>query len=237
MDQVLKYFGSNSQLNGRFEAVPFEWTPSNSTKRRITVIPNDRSKYQKRKYYICVSAFCILLQSTCSQMFNLESTQKKDHILRVWISNVLLCVVTCYWNTHHLGKNNIATSINGLVQYDEMHPKPSVPFLKKPLFEKLCEMSIHLVQITADFAIPFGCVIVLPWVQPLKLSLVGYWPFELMYRAQQNNLVIVCISYIGKFSAIVFSFWIWTIIKRSITLVYCILVVSTMLAHNKNLVQ
>ncbi len=85
--------------------------------------------------------------------------------------------------------------------------KKTVPFAQNPLMEKLCEMTVYLFRVSNIYS-PIGFEFVFTWMEPLKLSLVGFWSFEVLYQCKPDNVVIVSLSYLGKTMSLAFNYWI-----------------------------
>ncbi len=207
MASILKYFGTNYQVAGPLKSMPFEWfspAPSIAPNKRMRAINSNNGRITlKQKIRIATATLILLFVQSIHSGLDKNSNKNESVINGMLLAMLITC--TLFLNLCPIKAQEIATFINGLLQFDEMYPKIQNKLNKMSATEILSIMFVKSYKLT-QYLVPIGAVFGLHWSNPWKASLAGYWliPKQCNFECGFGTQIYV---YVIQFTVLAFNFW------------------------------
>ncbi len=209
MAEIVKNFKSKIKISGSFKTVPLEWfsprIPTYSPKMLRSIDSKKAHQAFTIKTHILLGTVVVII---LQMIFDFK--QKSDSIQSVMLCCITLLILSISYVVVHLCRifsPQIASLINGLIQFDHFYEKRKRKFKNMPVLEILAQIMIRS-SLLAQLIVPFGIVVGLHWNHPWKASLAGYWLIPKPSYLGNGILAQIAIL-IVKLVVMLLNIWIW----------------------------
>lgn len=209
MSEILKNFGTPAKISGVFQSLPLEWyspnVPTYSRKLlRVVDSKPGRRSFHAKLYIFMLTILLIIFQAIADFMVTGDAIRSG-----IPCSVTLMVLSYSYFDTHicRIFAPQIASFVNGLLQFDHLYEPRKQKFKNMSVLEKSNAVYRKLVS-WAEVPFPLGISLGSHWHNPWKTSLAAYWLIPKTCLLE-NGTISEIITLFIKVVVMLYNSWVW----------------------------